>query len=180
METAPTPDDASRKQRCTAIVVLCLLVLAGAGLRFSGLGDKALWLDEVFTMVRTHQAGPAEILERVKTNERHPPLFHLLSAPFLRPGHGDAAVRLLPALASTLAVLLTGLLAWRMFGRGAGLAAAALAACSSLEVTVAQDYPMTNFWGRLTRAFYKGDTVRMTGRCNMENHYSLYLDDKAW
>jgi len=123
----------------TVILVLCLLVLAGASLRLYELGDKALWLDEIFTMVRTHQAGPAEILERVKTHERHPPLFHLLSAPFLRPGHGDAAVRLLPALASTLTVLLTGLLGRRFFGTAAGLTAAGLAAFSSFEISVAQE-----------------------------------------
>ncbi len=121
------------------MIALCLLVLAGAGLRFYHLGDKALWLDEVFTLVRTHQAAPAEIMERVKTNERHPPLFHLLCAPFLGPGHGDAAVRLVSALASTLTILLTGLLAWRAFGRTAGLAAAALAAFSSFEVATAQE-----------------------------------------
>ncbi len=136
-----TPDSGQNGGRRLWIVplVLCLLVLAGAGLRYYHLGEKALWLDEVFTLVRTQQAGPAEIMERIKTHERHPPLFHLLSAPLLRPGHGDAAVRLLPALASTLSVLFTALLAWRMFGRSAGLAAAALAACSSFEVAVAQE-----------------------------------------
>jgi len=121
------------------LALLAVLVLAAAGLRFYGLGDKALWLDEVYTLVRTHQAGPGEVLERVKTNERHPPLFHLLSAPLLRPGHGDAAVRLLPALASTLTVLLTGLLGCRCFGRVAGLTAAGFAAVSSFEVTMAQE-----------------------------------------
>ncbi len=121
------------------LALLAVLVLAAAGLRFYGLGDKALWLDEIYTLVRTHEAGPGEILERVKTNERHPPLFHLLSAPLLRPGHGDAAVRLLPAMVSTLTVLLTGLLGRRCFGNVAGLAAAGFAAVSSFEVTMAQE-----------------------------------------
>lgn len=128
-----------QKRERLILLALAILVLAAAGLRFYQLGKKALWMDEVFTLVRTYQAGPAEILERVKTHERHPPLFHLLSAPFLRPGHGDAAVRLLPALASTLTVLLTGLLGWRFFGPSAGLAAAGLAAFSSFEISVAQE-----------------------------------------
>jgi len=121
------------------LTLLVLLVLAGAGLRFHALGDKALWLDEVFTLVRTDDAGALEILQRVRANERHPPLFHLLSAPLLRPGHGDAAVRILPALASTLTVLMAGLLGRRLFGPTAGLVAALLLALSAFEVTVAQE-----------------------------------------
>ena len=139
MDSTSPAGSAQAKQRRVAFIILAIIVLAGGVLRFYDLGGKALWLDEVFTMVRTDGAGPGEILERVKTNERHPPLFHLLSAPLLRPGHGDAAVRLLPALASSLTVLLTGLLAWRAFGRNAGLVAAGLAAVSSFEVVAGQE-----------------------------------------
>jgi uncharacterized membrane protein len=139
MEKSRNSDNTQRKRRWIGLLALCLLVLTGAAFRLHHLGDKALWLDEIFTLVRTHQAGPLEIMERVMTNERHPPLFHLLSAPLLRPGHGDAAVRVVPALASTLTILLTGLLAWRAFGRNAGLAAAALTAFSSFEVVTAQE-----------------------------------------
>ena len=127
-----------RRGKALAALALVLL-LAGIGLRFHRLGAKALWLDEVFTLVRAGEGSAGEILRRVQQNERHPPLFHLLSAPALRLLRGDAAARILPAVASSLTLALAALLAWRLYGPAAGLFTLALSACSSFQVALAQE-----------------------------------------
>ncbi|MFO7869920.1 MAG: hypothetical protein R6V03_00605 [Kiritimatiellia bacterium] len=46
-----------------------------------------------------------------------------------------------------------------------------------LEVGTSQDYPL---WVPGHRAFYAADEVGLSGRCLMEAHYPLYIEDRAW
>jgi len=48
-----------------------------------------------------------------------------------------------------------------------------------LRVSVSQEYPLTNSLS-VHRAFYAADTVRLVGTNFLENHYTLYLDDRYW
>lgn len=50
-------------------------------------------------------------------------------------------------------------------------------AFETLHVTARQEYRL---WVPLHRTFYAADTISLHGSADIENHYSLYLDDKYW
>lgn len=66
-------------------------------------------------------------------------LYFAAAGTFAADAENPARVRLLSAVASTVALLLLGLLAWRLFGRSTALAAVALGAISPLELRFAQE-----------------------------------------
>ncbi len=51
------------------------------------------------------------------------------------------------------------------------------ASASTVSVNTYQDYPL---WVPMHRAFYRGDSIRLSGTFTMESHYELYIDDMFW
>ncbi len=51
------------------------------------------------------------------------------------------------------------------------------ASASTVSVNTYQDYPL---WVPMHRAFYRGDSIRLSGSFTMECHYELYIDDMFW
>jgi mannosyltransferase len=105
-----------------------------AALRLPFLGTQSLWFDETYT-VHVVQAGSlGELWHRIGASESTPPLFYLLTWGWtkLAGSDGAAAVRTVSALAIVASVPVAYAALWRLAGRRAALATAALLAVSPL------------------------------------------------
>jgi mannosyltransferase len=115
-----------------------LVVLGAFALRLHELGARSLWTDEGSTWTAA-RGGLAAIVKRCAEREESPPLYYLLTHVALRLGDGEVALRMVPALASTLLVWLTYRFARLYAGRGQALVAATLVALSPFQVMYAQE-----------------------------------------
>ena len=116
-------------------VLLFLLVVAAAILRFAALGRQPLWLDEAADAA--FSARP--FWDCIFAETVHPPLYRmLLHFVVLRFGDSAAVERFLPAVFGILAVPIAALLARRFFPN-AEIAAAALIATSPFLIFYSQE-----------------------------------------
>jgi mannosyltransferase len=118
---------------------LAALTAAGAVARFSTLSVQSFWLDEGVT----HQllTRPfASMLSAIPHSESTPPLYYVLAWPWARVfGAGETGLRSLSAVFGTATIVLVALVARRLAGDRAGLAAAALAATNPLLIWYSQE-----------------------------------------
>jgi 4-amino-4-deoxy-L-arabinose transferase-like glycosyltransferase len=130
---------AERRPRDAWIWGLAALSAAGAALRFATLGVQSFWLDEAVT----HQLVSrtlGSMLARIPQSESTPPLYYVLAWVWVRIfGAGEAGLRSLSALFGTATIVLLALIARRLAGDRAGLAAAALAAANPLLIWYSQE-----------------------------------------
>lgn len=116
---------------------LLLILAATITARFWALGSAGLWLDEAYT-VNLVRGSLGEILRQLQTADDAPPLFYLLEKLVVSGfGESEAAARLLPALAGTVAVVL----AWRIgreVSQRTGILCASVFAVSGLAVFYSQ------------------------------------------
>lgn len=99
-----------------AAVLLGLLLAVAAFLHVYGIGDKALWYDEVTTAL--YGGMPVSRLWRILAAEDfHPPLYFLLQRPFLAlPLPVEWQLRLMPLISAAAAAVLAELIVRRMGG----------------------------------------------------------------
>jgi mannosyltransferase len=114
-----------------------MLILA-ATLRLWGLGVKSLWLDEIMT-VRKASTSFSDMLCQIRQHDAHPPLFQIVEWLWLRFDKGDAYARAPSVVAGVACVWLCFLIARRLFGRKAALAAAVMAALSYFGIFYSQE-----------------------------------------
>jgi len=118
---------------------LAALTAAGAALRFSTLRVQSFWLDEAVThqlVTRTLRG----MLSAIPHSESTPPLYYLAAWVWVRVfGAGEAGLRSLSALIGTATIVLLALIARRLAGNRAALAAAALAAANPLLIWYSQE-----------------------------------------
>lgn len=105
--------------------VYVAVVLLAAVLRFGALGTAGLSADETYTAVAAERPV-GDLLSFIRETDPHPPLFYLVEKPALLVADSNAALRVLPALCSTLAVAAFAL--WQRREGVAGLAATVLMA----------------------------------------------------
>lgn len=133
---APT---SARPSALPAWAPLAAIVLLGAALRFATLGRQSLWFDEAATWQLT-QLPFGEMLSALPDGESNPPLFYVLEWLVTRAfGDGEAALRLLPAIAGTALVWVAFAIGRRVGGQRVGLAAAALTAVNPMLVWFSQE-----------------------------------------
>ena len=121
----------------TLRVVLPLLVLLGAVLRFYRLGGQSLWVDEILTL-KAANVGESLGLRDVFSNMQgsiHALLVHFVA----KLSTSEAALRSLSAVAGTGTIPVIYLLGRDMAGRRAGLVAAALFAVSPFAIWYSQE-----------------------------------------
>lgn len=129
---------AGRVARLVRRLALPALIVMAVALRFIGIGDESLWLDEGDT-VRVAQLPLAELVAN-RFAVGHPPLYFSLLALWVRLcGTSEAAARSLSALASAAAVLATWQLGRRMLGRRGALLAALFMTLLPLQIYYAQE-----------------------------------------
>lgn len=132
--TAMADEGDGTDARSRRIVVVTLILLGAAWVRFRDLTAQSLWFDEVVT---TYIAAKPfwELIEGVRLWENTPPLFHLLVGAMIRLfGDTDATARFPSALAGVGAVWLTYLIGARLFSWRAGAAAALWMALSPYQL----------------------------------------------
>ena len=121
------------------IVGLVALTAGGAALRLATLRVQSFWLDEAVThslVTRTLSS----MLGALPHSESTPPLYYLLAWVWVRVfGAGEAGLRSLSAVFGTATIVVLALIARRVAGNRAALAAAALAAANPLLIWYSQE-----------------------------------------
>jgi mannosyltransferase len=120
-------------------LILLVLVVAGAAVRFATLATQSFWIDEGYT-VHLLRGSLGHMVHGIPRTEETPPLYYVLAWLWTRPfGTGEAGVRSLSALCGTAAIPVAYLLGRRLLSERAGLATAALAAVNPLLVWYSQE-----------------------------------------
>jgi hypothetical protein len=115
------------------VALFVLVLLAGAWLRFTGLGDESLWYDESWSW----WLASGDLLHKLKTQDAHPPLYYLTLAPWIRISDSEAWMRALSALYGVLALPLMYRLGQRV--KNVGLLAMAFLAFCPYHVRFSQE-----------------------------------------
>ena len=125
--------------------VILLILLLAATLRLWGLGGKSLWFDEIMTADKASKSFGA-MIEAIKDHDAHPPFYQTVvwlwmrcGRPWLLFGGRDGFVRFPSAVAGVVGVWLACLIARRLFGRNAAVAAALLMAVSYFHIYYSQE-----------------------------------------
>jgi len=107
--------------------------------RFSTLSVQSFWLDEAVThRLVTRTLG--SMLSAIPHSESTPPLYYVAAWVWVRVfGAGEAGLRSLSALFGSVTIVALALIARRLAGDRAGLAAAALAAANPLLIWYSQE-----------------------------------------
>ncbi len=128
-------------------VLACLAIIAAVSLRFAGLGDRDIWVDESCTFYVVHHFADFPSDGPVPQKElAHIPYFVLLKGWTMILGESAGALRGFSAFAGTLAVLAIGLVAHQLGGRWVGLLALLLAAVHPLHIHYSQEARVYAFW----------------------------------
>ena len=131
----PTRVAGDRRGPSAPVTALLLAVLTGAAavLRFAGIEDRSLWIDEAFSAWVARQ--PLGSVWRTTVDlDFHPPLYYALLHAWTVLGDGELALRSLSALLGVLTVPVVFLIGQRIGGPGLGLLSAALLAASPLHI----------------------------------------------
>jgi Dolichyl-phosphate-mannose-protein mannosyltransferase len=119
-------------------IPVAVLLIAAAGLRYPLL-DRPLWFDEVYQVYMASGSTWGEVLERVREEDRNPPLSHFFTRVGFRLAPTELGARL-PSLIAGLCCVPTAYAAGRIwFGRAAGLWAAAFVVSSPVFVYYSRD-----------------------------------------
>jgi mannosyltransferase len=124
-------------------LVLALLTLLAAALRFWRLGDWSFWADEIATL------RDAQDLSKVIT---YPVGYALIGFVVRRLGSSEFAARLVPAIAGTISVPALYLIGRKLFSERAAVLSAALLAVSSYHIFFSQEaryYTLMMLFGML-------------------------------
>gem|GEM_PF-1972164 len=114
---------------------IVVLVLVASLIRLGFVTRQSLWIDEAFTVSWCSESLP-RMLKRIASEDRHPPLYCLLSypimhisnctsCPFESAGKCEALVRLVSVISGSALILVTALIGTRI----GGIACALLSAC---------------------------------------------------
>lgn len=127
------------------LVVIPIITLLGAALRFSGVGHRSLILDEaVIELIATGSIG--DVIRQNAHMNSAPPLFALAINQVLVLGHTELLLRAIPLFASILVIPAFYVLAKRFVTRGAAYLATLVIATALVPVYYAQytrEYSLT-------------------------------------
>ena len=144
---APTPSPGGGTGPSPVAGLLAVLAIAAA-LRFIGLGSKSLWLDEIMSVRLARMPTLRDTVREVAAYDVHPPLYPIVHHAWMRRGGaasgagarpGEGFARVPSAAFGVAAVGVVYLLARRLQGHRAGLAAAGLLAVSSYHIYCSQE-----------------------------------------
>src|SRR3546814_68908 len=110
MRSAATPTAPTASSRGW-LLALAAAVAAGLGIRLLFLGDKALWLDEAYSVWFSQQSWHV-LWRETPYYETHPPLYYSLLKLWRGLGSDEAVLRLLSVLANVATIGLVALTAY--------------------------------------------------------------------
>jgi len=169
----PDPPEAPRP-RLADPATLAAIVLAGVALRAWEASRAPLWFDEIYTTWAA-RGGFAKVLATL-AGDVHPPLHTLLVAAWMAIG-GESTpwLRSLSLLFGAATIVLAFLLGRAMFGRRAGLVAAAMLACHPVHVYFSQEARVyALFWFELVGAWWLGWRWLADGRARDGAGYVVF------
>ena len=134
----PDTDGEPRSRRRRETIWLAAILVLAAALRLWGLGVRSLWLDEIMT-VQKASASFRDMMRQITQHDAHPPFFQIVEWLWLRMGRGDAFARMPAVIAGVAGVWLSFLLARRLLGRKAAVAAGLLMALSYFHIFYSQE-----------------------------------------
>lgn len=155
------------------LVLLALIVVVGAGLRFYGLELQSLWLDEILTWNLSGRPVLGEVIDAAPA-DHIPPAYPILMFYVIRClGDSEVMLRLPSAVAGVLAIPMIYLLGARIYSRREGLVAALLMAFSITPIRCSQEARVYSillllllvsfyFWFELVRALESGERPSWT------------------
>jgi 4-amino-4-deoxy-L-arabinose transferase-like glycosyltransferase len=122
------------------LALLCLVTVAGAVLRFYGLGIQSFWTDEAWSVHSSIDRSFGRVIE-ASSQDTQPPLFPLVLNVTERVlGHSrDALMRLPSAVFGTLAIPMIFLLGCRLYSPREGMLASLLLSFSWCPVYYSQE-----------------------------------------
>lgn len=127
--------DSSKWIRRRETILLLLIILIGAFLRFYDIGAESLWLDEAASIREA-----AMSIKGMVAHSNQPPLYFLILNLWIKLfGTGEAALRSLSAIFGIISLLLMYLIGSILFTRRIGLLACFLSAISSFHIRYSQE-----------------------------------------
>lgn len=126
-----------------SLYLLILIIAAGAVLRLYELGEKSLWVNEMWGFFTVNRP----LLTMLKDLDyRQPPLFFIFLNPYARAvGANDFLLRLPCALGGILSIWFVYILGNMLFSRREGLLGAFFLALSASHIDVSQDMRQYSF-----------------------------------
>jgi len=140
------------KNKTAKVLPITIIVLMGAGLRITQIGEQSLWLDEFFSYFLAIKEIP-QIIEGT-AQDILPPLFYVALHPITIIGKDEIFLRVLSLIFSILNLPILYLLAKEMFSVKIGLAATFLLAVDPLHILYAQEARMYTMLAFLTTLSY--------------------------
>ncbi len=123
------------------LLLVLLILVSAAAVRFYNLGGQSLWSDEGNSAALASRSLPQ--IARDAAHDIHPPLYYWLLHAWTRvTGTSEVGLRSLSALLGVLLVLAVTLLGRVMFDRNIGLAAGFVAALAPFQVYYSQEARM--------------------------------------
>lgn len=154
-----------------SIVLLSLIIILGAALRFYDLGVQSYWNDEFATLIAAQQ-GVEQNLDLGQW--ARPPAYYLIAHFWLEFfGTSETATRFLSALFGIASVPLIFLVARELFGKRIGLLSAFLMAVSEFQIYYSQETRFYSLFGLMTLlSFFLFIRALTSGR---KFHFVLYV-----
>jgi len=109
-------------------------------LRFAGLGEESIWLDEATSLIIARMDLPSVIAWAAA--DVHPPLYYMVLHFWLRLGETEYAIRALSAVFGVLTIVTVYSLARDLLGRRAAILSAVLLALAPLHIWYCQEARM--------------------------------------
>jgi 4-amino-4-deoxy-L-arabinose transferase-like glycosyltransferase len=119
-------------------ILLSLITLLGAALRFYRLGAQSLWLDEVVTATAPSHRSFQDLIAWTQ-NDNQMPIYNAITWALAPIGHGEAFLRLPSAIAGILTIPAIYWLGRTTFGKRVGLIAALLMAVMPFAIGYSQE-----------------------------------------
>ncbi len=148
-----------QKEKRTTHIILIIIMIIAALLRYKGLKGQSLWLDELHTMNEADPLLPwSSLFHTLKTSDQHPPLFFVLERfCFSIFGYTERGARILPVLAGILSVWGAYLLGKTILNERLGLIAAAITCVNYYSIFYSQearDYSFLWLFTTLSYAYF--------------------------
>lgn len=134
-----------RKQEWRWPAIVLLITAMAAGLRFYGLGDQSLWLDEAISVVVAKQS--LSFAAHHAAADVHPPLYYILLHGWVSLGDQEFLIRFPSLFFDVMSVPLIYILGSLLFDRKTGTLASSLLAVSPLHVRYSQEGRMYTLLG---------------------------------
>ena len=123
-------------------IILCMILILGAGLRIYGLNRQSLYVDEAYSIL-TSEKGFRGIVFDLKDYSVHPPLHYFMLYGWMKLfGAGELSTRVFSCIFGILIIPAIYYIGSSLFGRRVGLISAFIASLSQFHVRYSQEVRM--------------------------------------